>query len=39
VLAVVKMCDGKFCRLVGDGFDGYVQQSQLFGVYPNEKVD
>lgn len=39
VLGVVKTCDGKFCRLVGDGFDGYVQQSQLFGIYPNEKVE
>ncbi|WP_203193510.1 SH3 domain-containing protein [Xanthobacter dioxanivorans] len=39
VLGVVKSCDGKFCRLSGDGFDGYVQQAQLFGVYPNEKVE
>ncbi len=39
VLGVVKTCDGKFCRLSGEGFDGYVQQSQLFGVYPDEKVD
>ncbi|MGR7996996.1 SH3 domain-containing protein [Xanthobacter sp. ZOL 2024] len=39
VLGTVKSCDGKFCRLVGDGFDGYVLQSQLFGVYPNEKID
>ncbi|MFS8037233.1 SH3 domain-containing protein [Xanthobacter sp. AM11] len=39
VLGVVKSCDGKFCRLVGDGFDGFVQQSQLFGVYPGEKLE
>ncbi|MEP9353246.1 SH3 domain-containing protein [Xanthobacter sp. KR7-65] len=39
VLAVVKSCDGKFCRLSGDGFDGFVQQNQLFGVYPDEKVE
>lgn len=39
VLGTVKKCDGKFCRLVGEGFDGYVQQSQLFGVYPDEKVE
>ncbi|MFG1344166.1 SH3 domain-containing protein [Xanthobacter autotrophicus DSM 431] len=39
VLAGVKACDGKFCRLIGEGFDGYVPQSQLFGVYPNEKVE
>ncbi|WP_454916890.1 SH3 domain-containing protein [Xanthobacter sediminis] len=39
VLGTVKKCDGKFCRLSGEGFDGYVQQSQLFGVYPDEKID
>lgn len=39
VLGVVKGCDGKFCRISGDGFDGFVQQNQLFGVYPGEKVE
>lgn len=39
VLGVVKTCDGKFCRIDGDGFDGYVAQTQLFGVYPNEKIN
>lgn len=39
VLGTVKKCDGKFCRLSGEGFDGYVAQPQLFGVYPDEKID
>ena len=39
VLGVVKTCDGKFCRISGQGFDGFVPQGQLFGVYPDEKVD
>ncbi len=39
VLGVVKTCDGKWCRLIGDGFDGFVDQTKLFGVYPSEKVD
>lgn len=39
VLGVVKKCDGKFCRISGEGFDGFVQQSQLFGVYPDEKTE
>jgi len=39
VLGTVKKCDGKFCRLTGDGFDGFVPQGQLFGVYPDEKID
>ncbi|MGE4373345.1 MAG: SH3 domain-containing protein [Xanthobacter sp.] len=39
VLGTVKECNGKFCHLEGKGFDGYVAQSDLFGVYPNEKID
>jgi SH3-like domain-containing protein len=39
VLGVVKACDGKFCRISGESFDGYVAQSLLFGVYPNEKME
>ncbi len=39
VLGTVKTCDGKWCRLVGDGFDGFIEQNKLWGVYPNEKVD
>lgn len=39
VLGTLKSCDGKWCRFIGQGFDGYMEQSQLWGVYPNEKVD
>ncbi len=39
VLGAVKDCDGKFCRLDGDGFDGFVPQAELFGIYPGEKVE
>lgn len=39
VLATVKRCTGNWCRLVGPGFDGWVVQEQLWGVYPNEKVE
>jgi len=24
---------------VGEGFDGWIEQERLWGVYPNEKVD
>jgi SH3-like domain-containing protein len=34
----VKSCDGKWCRVSGDDFDGYIAQSGLWGVYPNEKL-
>ena len=39
VIANVKSCDGTWCRIYGDGFDGYMQQTDLWGVYPNEKID
>jgi len=38
VIAGVSKCDGTWCRLTGEGFDGYMQQSNLWGVYPGEKI-
>jgi SH3-like domain-containing protein len=38
VQANVRQCDGKWCRISGNGFDGYVEQHRLWGVYPNEAV-
>ena len=39
VVASIKSCDGQWCRLVGEGYDGWVQQQQLWGVYPGEPVE
>jgi len=39
VIGNVKRCDGQWCRIYGDGFDGYEQQSNLWGVYPGETVE
>jgi SH3-like domain-containing protein len=39
VLGAVKSCTGTWCHLVGRDFDGWVEQDDLWGVYPNEKVD
>jgi len=39
VLGTVKRCDYTWCRLVGDGFDGWIAQDELWGVYPDEKID
>lgn len=39
VLGNVRRCDGSWCRIFGSGFDGWIQQTNLWGVYPNEKVD
>jgi SH3-like domain-containing protein len=39
VLATVKACTGTWCHIVGAQFDGWVDQNDLWGVYPNEKFD
>lgn len=39
VIGAVRSCDGAWCRVSGEGFDGYVEQQNLWGVYPGEKVD
>ena len=39
VVATVKRCDDGWCSVSGRGFDGWIQQVRLWGVYPNEKVD
>jgi SH3-like domain-containing protein len=39
VIGSVRACDGVWCRLSGEGFDGYVEQQNLWGVYPGEKFD
>jgi len=39
VLGVVKRCSGRWCRFRGDGFDGWIEQERLWGVYPNERLE
>jgi SH3-like domain-containing protein len=39
VLGAIKHCTGTWCRFAGDGFDGWIEQDHLWGVYPNEKVE
>ena len=39
VLATVKRCQNGWCRLTGEGFDGWIEQARLWGVYPGEKVE
>ena len=39
VLATVKYCGGAWCRVAGQGFEGFIPQDRLWGVYPNEKVE
>lgn len=39
VIAGIRSCDGNWCHITGDGFDGYIAQTSLWGVYPNEKIE
>ena len=39
VLGQVKRCTDTWCQFSGHGFDGYIPQVRLWGVYANEKVD
>ena len=39
VVAQVKRCTAGWCRVTGNGFDGWIEQDRLWGVYPNEKVE
>jgi SH3-like domain-containing protein len=39
VLGSVKRCTGTWCQISGDGFAGWIEQSALWGVYPDEKVE
>ncbi len=38
VVGEVSGCTGNWCAMSVDGFDGWVEQSQLFGVYPGERI-
>ena len=39
VVAQVKKCDEHWCHIAGQGFDGWIEQQRLWGVYADEKVD
>jgi SH3-like domain-containing protein len=39
VIANIKTCDGSWCQVFGDGFEGYIEQTSLWGVYQNEKIE
>jgi SH3-like domain-containing protein len=39
VIANVRSCNRAWCRIRVEGFNGYVQQFDLWGVYPNEKIE
>jgi SH3-like domain-containing protein len=39
VVAQVKSCDTGWCRIIGNGFDGWIEKQRLWGVYADEKVN
>lgn len=39
VIGNVKACDGKWCRIAGSGFDGWISQDKVWGAYPGETVE
>ena len=39
VLSAVKHCTGTWCQIAGDGFDGWIPQNELWGVYPDERIE
>jgi SH3-like domain-containing protein len=39
VLGTVKHCTGSWCQVSGDGFEGWIPQNELWGVYPDEKIE
>ncbi len=39
VLANIRSCDKTWCRVNGSGFDGFIRQADLWGVYPNEVIE
>lgn len=39
VVVTVRRCNEGWCRVVGSGFDGWIEQQRLWGVYADEKVN
>jgi SH3-like domain-containing protein len=39
VMGEVKTCNGQWCELAVEGYDGYAEQAMLWGVYPGESFD
>jgi SH3-like domain-containing protein len=39
VITEVETCDGGWCLVSGKGYKGWIEQTLLWGVYPNEKFE
>ncbi|MGE0213710.1 MAG: SH3 domain-containing protein [Parvibaculaceae bacterium] len=38
VMGEVESCDGSWCHIAVDRYDGWMQQAMLWGVYPGERI-
>ncbi|MCG6207575.1 aspartyl-trna synthetase [Rhodopseudomonas sp. HC1] len=38
VVAQIRRCDAEWCRIIGPGFDGWIEKQRLWGVYADEQV-
>jgi len=39
VVGEVESCTGEWCEISTNGYDGWIEQSMLWGVYPGEAVN
>ena len=39
VIGNIRNCAAGWCLIEGDGFKGFIQQTSLWGVYPDEKIE
>ena len=39
VIGSVKSCANSWCRMIGDGYDGWIEQAKVWGAYPGETVE
>lgn len=39
VVSEVENCTGQWCQVAAGGYEGWIQQSMLWGVYPGETID
>jgi SH3-like domain-containing protein len=39
VVGDLESCNGSWCRLSADGYDGWLQRDEFYGVYPRETLD
>jgi SH3-like domain-containing protein len=39
VVTQIKKCTANWCHVLGSGFDGWIEQQRLWGVYADERVE